>query len=136
LFFEHELATGAERVVVVGADSPTLPISYVHIAMQSLSDADVVVGPATDGGYYLIGCGHRVPPIFDSISWSGRPCFGTDDGANSAPLVLRMSLLPPWVRCRHARRLACLARPHRKRCGRPRQDPGAPHSEALHDFEV
>src|SRR5262249_29376397 len=54
-FFQEQLAAGADRVVLVGTDSPTLPVSFVEEAFGGLEHADLVLGPATDGGYYLIG---------------------------------------------------------------------------------
>jgi rSAM/selenodomain-associated transferase 1 len=56
--------------VLVGADSPTLPVAFVLKAFGALKSADVVLGPATDGGVYLIGCRGSLPPMFDEIAWS------------------------------------------------------------------
>src|SRR3954471_1302926 len=64
-FIEQELARGADAVVVLGADSPTLPVALVEQAFEQLATADLVLGPTCDGGYYLIGCGRRVPPVFE-----------------------------------------------------------------------
>src|SRR5262249_30301094 len=58
-FLTQQLEAGAETIVVVGADSPTLPVEYVERAFAELERANVVLGPATDGGYYLLGCGRR-----------------------------------------------------------------------------
>ena len=62
---------GARAVVLVGADSPTLPVEYVERAFAELERADVVLGPATDGGYYLIGVGPARPPLFEGVAWGG-----------------------------------------------------------------
>src|SRR5207237_1261247 len=70
-FFADQFAAGAERVVLVGSDSPTLTCASVEQAFHELAAADVVLGPATDGGYYLIGCAGRVPALFDGIDWGG-----------------------------------------------------------------
>jgi glycosyltransferase A (GT-A) superfamily protein (DUF2064 family) len=59
-----------ERVVLIGSDSPDLPAEYVAAALDALHSSDVVLGPAADGGYYLVGVARRVPPIFDGIAWS------------------------------------------------------------------
>src|SRR5262245_45432087 len=69
VFFAEQLRAGAGRVVVLGTDSPTVPLEYVERAFCELERADVVLGPATDGGYYLVGCGRRLPPIFDGVAW-------------------------------------------------------------------
>ena len=70
-FFEDHLHAADDRVVIIGSDSPTLPRNYVELAFEQLTDADCVVGPATDGGYYLIGMRGRVWPAFSGIKWSG-----------------------------------------------------------------
>lgn len=67
-FFAATLAQ-AERVVLIGADSPDLPAALVTQALEALEQAEVVLGPALDGGYYLVGAAGRVPPIFQNIDW-------------------------------------------------------------------
>ena len=62
---------------MIGSDSPTLPRNYLDMAFDELTNyelnrADCVLGPATDGGYYLIGMRGRVWPVFSDISWSGH----------------------------------------------------------------
>lgn len=69
-FFDSAFAAGAERVVIIGADTPTLPLEYVRRAFRQLREADVALGPTTDGGYYLIGAAAQTPPIFAGIAWS------------------------------------------------------------------
>jgi rSAM/selenodomain-associated transferase 1 len=69
VFFESALEE-AERVVLIGSDSPDLPAERLEEAFASLATHDVVLGPAVDGGYYLIGVARRVPPIFQGIAWS------------------------------------------------------------------
>lgn len=75
-FFECAFSVGAKRVVVIGSDSPTLPRDFVENAFQQLKLHDTVIGPATDGGYYLIGLSHHNWPIFDEIDWSGPTVLG------------------------------------------------------------
>ena len=60
---------GLERIVLVGADSPTLPTSYLEQAFAALKVQPVVVGPSQDGGYYLIGLSQWTPELFDDIPW-------------------------------------------------------------------
>ena len=60
---------GAERVVVIGTDCPLLDESHLTTAFEHLAHHDVVIGPATDGGYYLIGMRKHLPPLFEDISW-------------------------------------------------------------------
>jgi rSAM/selenodomain-associated transferase 1 len=94
-FLQQEIDAGADALVVIGTDSPTLPPAYVEQAFAELERADVVLGPATDGGYYLLGCGRRVPPIFDNISWGSHRVLGETVARLSDP-SWRLALLPPW----------------------------------------
>lgn len=68
--FSEFFSRGYQRVVLIGSDSPDLPIERVAEAMNLLSSVDLVLGPATDGGYYLIGKSHHVPQLFENIPWS------------------------------------------------------------------
>lgn len=61
---------GAERVVVVGSDAPHLPPAFIEEAFARLAAAPVVLGPARDGGYYLVGLREPAPSLFDDIPWS------------------------------------------------------------------
>jgi rSAM/selenodomain-associated transferase 1 len=67
--FQHSFEAGMNRVVVVGSDSPALTAALIGRAFDSLHRNDLVIGPATDGGYYLIGLGHLVPQVFLDIPW-------------------------------------------------------------------
>ena len=71
-YFEQSLSRGASRVVLVGSDSPSLPREIVTQAFHLLETATVVLGPSSDGGYYLVGASKDVPPIFDGIDWSSK----------------------------------------------------------------
>ena len=66
---------GAQHVVIIGSDSPALPKAHLDHAFSALNDADVVLGPATDGGYYLIGLSRPCLRLFDDVSWSGDQVF-------------------------------------------------------------
>ena len=67
---ERALAAGAPRVVVVGTDCPDVDAAVVGEALAALDAADVVLGPALDGGYYLVGVRHPRPEIFAGVPWS------------------------------------------------------------------
>ena len=69
-YFEQAFSRGASQVVLVGSDSPSLPEEIVPQAFQLLETNRVVLGPSSDGGYYLVGASKGVPPIFDGIDWS------------------------------------------------------------------
>jgi rSAM/selenodomain-associated transferase 1 len=94
-FLEAQFHAGVEKVVVVGADSPTLPAGFITQAFREMETADVVLGPATDGGYYLLGCAGRLPPIFTEISWGG-PDVLSQTAARLANWDGKLALLPPW----------------------------------------
>lgn len=72
---KHSFATaftaGRDPVVIIGTDSPDLPVRFLQEALDQLASHDVVVGPAKDGGYYLIGLRAPMPSLFDGITWSG-----------------------------------------------------------------
>jgi rSAM/selenodomain-associated transferase 1 len=69
-FFEQAFSFGARKVLLIGSDSPSLPAQYLDQAFDVLTERDVVLGPATDGGYYLLGARDRPPPVFEGIFWS------------------------------------------------------------------
>jgi len=69
-YFQQQFAAGVDRVVLLGTDSPNVPLVEVQEAFEHLKTSDVVLGPTEDGGYYLVGAAHRVPPIFADIPWS------------------------------------------------------------------
>lgn len=94
-FFQEQLAAGCPKVVVVGADSPHLPLEYVAAAFSALDSRDVVLGPTDDGGYYLVGLKDAAPPIFHDIPWGTaavwRETIARLEHANPSPAVL-----PAW----------------------------------------
>jgi len=60
------------RVVIVGSDTPDLPLRFIRSALEALVDEKIVLGPASDGGYYLVGCRDHVPDIFGpEMPWGG-----------------------------------------------------------------
>lgn len=70
--FERSTAEGAEATVIIGADCPTLPASFVERAFESLeTGADAVISPADDGGYVLIGLSRPCSGLFRDIPWGG-----------------------------------------------------------------
>ena len=70
---EQAFATGATSVICIGADCPALGAAHLRQAAQALaSGADIVFGPADDGGYYLVGLNRPEPAIFKNIPWSAE----------------------------------------------------------------
>jgi uncharacterized protein len=127
-FFTTQFAQGAERVVVIGSDSPTLPAPFVSLAFESLASADVLLGPATDGGYYMLGCARRVPPIFTGIDWGAHTVLG-DTIVRLDPRC-RLSLLPPWYDVDTLADWQTLCG-HVKALRQAGVDPCVPHTEKL-----
>lgn len=66
---EGALRTGAGRAVVIGTDCPGLTASRLRQAFEALETRELVLGPAMDGGYYLIGCRRVWPELFADIPW-------------------------------------------------------------------
>jgi len=93
------LAAAAEEaptVAALGSDHPTLPLEVVHEAFERLEGgADVVLGPAEDGGYYLIAlrAAAVVPRLFEGIAWSTDQVF-SETLARCRELGLQVELLP------------------------------------------
>lgn len=88
---------GFERAILIGSDLPDLTPAVLQGAMASLAENDVVIGPASDGGYYLIGF-HKhtlVPRVFHGIPWSTETVFQETKAIlqNSA---LSMHQAPKW----------------------------------------
>ncbi len=65
------LAAGCARVVLMGADAPGLDRALLAHAFDLLRERDVVLGPARDGGYYLVGLSRPAPQLFDDMPWGG-----------------------------------------------------------------
>ena len=68
--FAESFAEGARRVVIIGSDCPWLSDGDIEEAWNNLETHDVVLGPARDGGYWLIGLREPKPELFSGISWS------------------------------------------------------------------
>jgi hypothetical protein len=84
-------------VLIIGSDLPTLPLNHLERAASALMahNDPVVLGPAADGGYYLIGLRRPHPELFDRIPWSTAAVLTTTvDGAKG--LGLMVSIVPEW----------------------------------------
>lgn len=75
--FEQVFDTGLKEAVLIGSDAPDLPIDLIDRAFSAFETYDAVIGPSSDGGYYLIGFSRQrfLPEIFDGISWSTETVF-------------------------------------------------------------
>lgn len=116
------LGMGYDAVCLVGADSPTLPRAALVAAVRELARVGdrVLLGPAEDGGYYLVGLKRAHLRLFEGIEWStGRVLAQTV--ARAAELELDVGLLPAWYDVDDA---ASLARLCAELCG-PQAEKGA-----------
>jgi uncharacterized protein len=127
-FLTAEFAAGAERVILVGADSPTLPVDLVTRAFAELEHADIVLGPAADGGYYLIGFRRHIPSVFAGVSWGTNRVF--EETIARLPADVRLAQLPPWYDVDTPDDWQLL-RYHVAGLRSAGVDPGIPHTEAL-----
>ena len=93
--FDHLLEPPGARAVIIGSDSPDLPVGHIARAFQKLKHRDVVLGPAVDGGYYLVGLRARAPALFAGIPWGTRAVL-TDTVDAVTREGLSLSLLPLW----------------------------------------
>lgn len=81
--------------LILGADSPHLPVPLLRAALAAVPLHDVVLGPADDGGYYLIGLRAAQPALFESIAWgTGAVLAQTLAQANTLGLTVHRT--PPW----------------------------------------
>ena len=95
--FLQAFSEGFNRVVVIGSDSPDLPAEYLELAFKALETNDVVVGPSSDRGYYLIGFAKKafLPDVFEGITWSSVDVF--EQTLNILKKhKQRVYLLPQW----------------------------------------
>ena len=93
--FNTLFAEGAQQVVLIGSDIPGIDHSYLQQAFRMLVDHDLVIGPALDGGYCLIGFNRNnfTPALFSNIPWSTERVLELTLEA-AAQSGLSLSLLP------------------------------------------
>lgn len=91
--FDRAFADGAPQVCVVGTDAPGVDAELVDRAFTALRDHDVVVGPAADGGYYLLALDRPRPELFQGVPWS-TPRVLPITRARIREMGLREHLLP------------------------------------------
>lgn len=92
-FFSRSFARNDCVTVAVGVDSPTLPLEYLRRAFDLLQTHDVVLGPAADGGYYLVGLSQDRSEIFQGITWGGPAVLRQTVGQLGDA---RLAILPVW----------------------------------------
>ncbi len=92
--FKARFDEGYESVVIIGSDSPSLPVATIETALNS--DKDLTLGPSTDGGYYLIGMRQKPVDVF-----SGGMDWGSEKVLQQTLERIKkcgssLELLPPW----------------------------------------
>ncbi|OGX91133.1 TIGR04282 family arsenosugar biosynthesis glycosyltransferase [Hymenobacter coccineus] len=91
--FGEAFAAGAGRVVIIGTDCPGLSAELLRQAFDQLLRHEVVVGPAADGGYYLLGMNKLKAELLANKAWSTASVL-PDTLADAARLGLRVAQLP------------------------------------------
>jgi uncharacterized protein len=73
--FQDALSEGKKKVVAIGTDCPQLALEHVEKSFLMLEDAGLALGPALDGGYYLVGLSGPCGDLFDDIPWGSDRVF-------------------------------------------------------------
>jgi rSAM/selenodomain-associated transferase 1 len=118
--FAALLADERDRALVIGSDAPAIEAAHLDRAFEALEKADVVLGPASDGGYWLIGMGRPHPALLAGIPWSTeRVLEATLERARNAKL--RVAHVAPLddvdTPADVARLVGAYARPGSRACG-------------------
>lgn len=67
--FEYAFELGHKKIVIIGSDVYSLKTEHIDSAFTQLETHDVVIGPAHDGGYYLLGLNFIIPELFEQKKW-------------------------------------------------------------------
>lgn len=93
---QHLIASNFKSSVIMGTDSPTLPQGHIEAAFALLQGHDdAVLGPAEDGGYYLVGCRRAHSGMFDGVEWSSHQTLAQTRSALDAQ-GYQTHLTPLW----------------------------------------
>lgn len=68
--FKENFDSGFEKIIIIGSDCAEINEEDIHHAFKALDESEVVIGPAIDGGYYLLGMRSFIPSLFQDKSWS------------------------------------------------------------------
>ncbi len=93
--FLDSFENGPKRTVIIGTDSPTLPLTYIRKAFDALKEVPVTIGPTFDGGYYLIGLSEQDDAVFEGVDWSTSRVF-SQTLARIQAINKQLYVLPPW----------------------------------------
>lgn len=92
--FSHSMNRGRPGAIAIGSDCPALGVEQLTATLAALPQVDVVLGPATDGGYYLIGLRQLEPALFQGIDWGSDQVLAQTLAA-AAARGLTVELLTP-----------------------------------------
>jgi rSAM/selenodomain-associated transferase 1 len=91
--FADGFAQGMAAIAIIGTDCPEMGEKLILEAFEALKTHDLVLGPAVDGGYYLIGLKQVFPELFDDIPWGTGEVFAKTRTI-AAKLALKTAYLP------------------------------------------
>lgn len=88
--FQSAFSNAYKKVIIIGSDLPDLSMNHINSAIKKLDEYDVVLGPAQDGGYYLLGLNTMHTSIFKNKSWGTSTVFKDtlDDLKNESVFLL------------------------------------------------
>ncbi len=75
--FDQLFTKGYERILIIGSDCYELNQNIIENAFAALTKKQVVIGPAKDGGYYLLGFKRMIPELFTDVAWSTNEVLKT-----------------------------------------------------------
>ncbi len=90
--FGEAFCEGEARTVIIGTDCPDITPELIRESFERLATTDLVLGPASDGGYYLIGLRRRTPHLFAEIPWGSEQVLD-ETLRRATELSLKVSLL-------------------------------------------
>lgn len=73
--FNFVFNQGYQKVTIIGSDCYEIQSEDINKAFELMNKASVVIGPAYDGGYYLLGLNKKIPDIFTNVEWSTKKVF-------------------------------------------------------------
>ncbi len=92
---QTSFADGADEVILVGSDSPTMPAARITDVQRELQKHDAVIGPCDDGGFYVLGLKKTHDEMFSDIAWGGdQACAQTIQRLKSCGL--KTTSIDPW----------------------------------------
>ena len=90
--FQALFTKGYQKVCIIGSDCYELTTALLEEAYRALEHSDIVIGPTTDGGYYLLGMKNGVKEIFQGVEWSTDKVL--QQTLEKIPPASRTTLLP------------------------------------------